>query len=154
RWSKLKLKFVIAGRIGNRRRGTEFDFRLDVTGAPFCLITDRIDLMRDNETLIGAIKEQMVETPVVVVNRSLARSESSDEDMAAYIKAADAIREVFDCALVIIHHCGTATGPRSHTSLTGAVDAQIAVSRDEATDKLVSKVEWIKDGTEADIIAS
>jgi hypothetical protein len=75
--------------------------------------------------------------------------------MAAYIKAADAIREAFDCALVIIHHCGVdGTRPRGHTSLAGAVDAQIAVSRDEATDKLVSKVEWMKDGTEGDVIAS
>jgi hypothetical protein len=38
--------------------------------------------------------------------------------------------------------------------LTAAVDAQIAVSRDEATDEVISKVEWMKDGTEGDIIAS
>jgi hypothetical protein len=71
----------------------------------------------------------------------------SDSIMAAYIKAADAIREAFDCALVIIHHCGVdGTRPRGHTSLTGAADAQIAVSRDEATDHVVSKVDWMKDG--------
>lgn len=46
------------------------------------------------------------------------------------------------------------TRPRGHTSLTGAVDAQIAVSRDEATDDIISEVEWMKDGTEGDIIAS
>src|SRR5262249_2763694 len=32
--------------------------------------------------------------------------------------------------------------------------AQIAVWRDETTDNVVSKVEWMKDGTEGDIIAS
>jgi hypothetical protein len=35
------------------------------------------------------------------LNRSLAGSESDDEDMAAYVKAADAIREAFGCAVVI-----------------------------------------------------
>ena len=130
----------------------------EITDAPFYLITDRTDLVRDNETLIAAIKEQMQETPAAVIidtlNRSLAGSESSDEDMAAYIKAADAIREAFDCAVVIIHHCGVdGTRPRGHTSLTGAVDAQIAVSRDEAND-VITEVQWMKDGTEGDIIAS
>jgi hypothetical protein len=149
----------LEGGNGFHRRIEAYKQQHDVIDAPFYLITDRTDLVRDNETLIAALKEQMLETPAVVVidtlNRSLAGSESSDEDMAAYIKAADAIREAFDCALVIIHHCGVdGTRPRGHTSLTGAVDAQISVLRDEATDKLVSKVEWMKDGTEGDVIGS
>ena len=52
------------------------------------------------------------------LNRSLAGSESSDEDMAAYIRAADAIRDAFNCAVVIVHHCGhEGTRPRGHLSL-------------------------------------
>jgi hypothetical protein len=149
----------LEGGTGFHRRIEAYKQQHEVTDAPFYLITDRTDLVRDNGTLIAAIKEQMQETPAAVIidtlNRSLAGSESSDEDMAAYIKAADAIREAFDCALVIIHHCGVdGTRPRGHTSLTGAVDAQIAVLRDEATDDVISKVEWMKDGTEGDIIAS
>ena len=149
----------LEGGNGFHRRIEAYKQQHDVIDAPFYLITDRTELVRDNEVLIAAIKEQMLETPAVVVidtlNRSLAGSESSDEDMAGYIKAADAIREAFDCALVIIHHCGVdGTRPRGHTSLTGAVDAQIAVSRDEATDDVISQVEWMKDGTEGDIIAS
>jgi hypothetical protein len=53
-----------------------------------------------------------------------------------------------------VHHCGVdGSRPRGHTSLTGAADAQIAVSRDEATNDVVAKLEWLKDGAEGDIIA-
>jgi AAA domain len=59
--------------------------------------------------LIACIQEQSG-TPILVVldtlNRSLRGSESSDEDMTAYLNAADAIRETFNCVVVIVHHCG------------------------------------------------
>jgi RecA-family ATPase len=35
---------------------------------------------------------------------SLVGSESKDVDMAAYVRAADAIRDAFDCVVIIIHH--------------------------------------------------
>lgn len=74
--------------------------------------------------------------------------------MAAYIKAADAVREAFNCAVIVVHHCGIDTSrPRGHTSLTGAVDAQLAVKRD-ASDNIFLEVEWMKDGPEGDVVAS
>jgi hypothetical protein len=86
--------------------------------------------------------------------RSLAGSESNDKDMALYIRAADAIREAFACVVIIVHHCGIDdTRPRGHTSLTGAVDAQLAVRRD-AAENVIVEIEWMKDGPEGDIIAS
>jgi len=67
------------------------------------------------------------------LNRSLVGSESVDKDMAAYIRAATAIQEAFDCLVVIIHHCGVDdTRPRGHTSQTGATDVQISVKKDAA----------------------
>src|SRR5262249_9392477 len=60
-------------------------------------------------------------------NRSLAGSESSDEDMTAYLNAADAISEAFGCVIIIVHHCGVdGTRPRGHTSVTGTADVQLA----------------------------
>ena len=96
--------------------------------------------------------------PVAVVmdtlNRSLRGSESSDEDMGNYIKAADAVREAFGCAVLVIHHCGhEATRPRGHTSLTGACDAQIAVKRD-TNGTIITTVEWLKDGEEGEEVFS
>ena len=65
--------------------------------------------------------------------------------MAAYIRAADAIRETFHCAVIIVHHCGIAANrPRGHTSLSGADDAQIAVERDDASGIITAKVEHMK----------
>jgi hypothetical protein len=149
---------ALEGGTGFRRRIEAYKKEHDVKDAPFYLITDRTDLVRDHKTLITNIKEQTPDAPAAVVidtlNRSLAGSESSDEDMAAYIKAADAIREAFACAVIIVHHCGIdGSRPRGHTSLTGAVDAQIAVSRNETSD-IIATVEWLKDGAEGDVIAS
>lgn len=75
-----------------------------------------LDLVRDHAALIRAIKTTD-EKPVLVVldtlNRSLNGSESSDEDMTAYIRAVDAVREAFGCAVLIVHHCGIdVTRPR------------------------------------------
>ena len=88
------------------------------------------------------------------LNRSLAGSENSDKDMAAYIRAADVIREAFECTVAIIHHCGVSGDrPRGHSSLTAAADAQLAVKRDDEGVIRV-KVEWLKDGQEGAEIAS
>jgi AAA domain len=126
---------------------------------PFFLEPVTLDLVRDHRNLIAAIKRQLGdEKPVAVtldtLNRSLRGSESSDEDMTAYVNAADAIRAAFDCAVIIIHHCGTnQTRPRGHTALTGAADAQLAVKRDPENNVIV-EVEWMKDGPEGDVVAS
>jgi hypothetical protein len=123
----------------------------------FYLLDAQTDLVADHRAIIAAIREQNAAPACVVLdtlNRSLAGSESNDKDMALYIRAADAIREAFGCVVIIVHHCGVdGTRPRGHTSLTGAVDAQLAVARDVTGNVLVT-VEWMKDGPEGDIIAS
>jgi AAA domain len=150
---------ALEGGHGFRARIDAFRREHHVDDAPFYLMTDRTDLVKDHEALIIAIRAQIgAETPALVVvdtlNRSLAGSESKDEDMAAYIRAADAIREAFECSVVIVHHCGIdGTRPRGHTSLTSAADDQHAVSRD-ASDNIVVTVEWMKDGPEGDTIVS
>jgi hypothetical protein len=124
---------------------------------PFYLVAARMSLVKDHPALISAIKAEAISPAVVVLdtlNRSLDGSESDDKDMANYIKAADAIREELGCVVVIVHHSGVdATRPRGHTSLTGAVDAQIKVMRD-AAGNIVAEVEWMKDGPEGEIIVS
>jgi hypothetical protein len=55
--------------------------------------------------------------------------------------------------VIIVHHCGVdGTRPRGHTSLTGAVDAQLAVKRTGGN--IITEVEWMKDGPEGDTIVS
>ena len=121
----------------------------DVDSVPFYLQPAPMDLIKEHQDLITAIRE-LESAPVAVVldtlNRSLTGSENSDEDMGAYIKATDAIREAFDCSMLVVHHCGiNDSRPRGHTSLTGAADARLAVTRDAAKNILVD-VEFMKDG--------
>jgi hypothetical protein len=123
----------------------------------FYLVAARTNLVTDHPALIESIESE-ISPPVAVVldtlNRSLQGSESKDEDMGGYVKAADAIREKFGCAVIIVHHCGVeGTRPRGHTALSGAVDAQLAVKRDPIGN-IVVEVEWMKDGPEGDCVVS
>jgi hypothetical protein len=124
----------------------------------FVLQPTTLDLVKDHPALIYAIDKKFDEYPDIVVldtlNRSLRGSESRDEDMAAYIRAADSIREKFECAVIIVHHCGLdVSRPRGHTSLSGAADVQIAIRRDKA-ENIVATVEFNKDGAAGDILCS
>jgi hypothetical protein len=118
---------------------------------PFHLMTTPLMLITKHSELIADIRAQTPREPPAVIcidtlNRSLEGSESSDEDMAAYIRAADALREAFDCLVVIVHHCGHGgERPRGHSSLIGALDVQIAVRRD-SDDNVVTELELSKDG--------
>jgi len=120
--------------------------------APFYLIFTPLDLTRDHKALIASIRAQLPKgvnpsaVAIDTLNRSLHGSESSDEDMANYVRAGDAIGNAFGCVVPIIHHCGhSAERPRGHSSLLGAADVQIAVKRD-AADNIVATVELAKDG--------
>ena len=68
----------------------------DTDSVPFYLQPAPMDLIKEHQDLIAAIRS-LESSPVVVVldtlNRSLNGSENSDEDMGAYIKATDAIRD-------------------------------------------------------------
>jgi hypothetical protein len=152
---------ALEGQDGFGARAAAFRSRyLDGTGdvPDFFLIKERTDLIHDHKELIRCIKTQCEGEPTAVVidtlNRSLAGSESDDKDMGAYVRAADAIREKFNCAVIIVHHCGVnVTRPRGHTSLTGAADMQISVKRDAAKN-IIATVEYAKDGPEGAVIAS
>ncbi len=131
----------------------------DADSIPLYLLPTRLDLVKEHQILINEISDQTRDNPPVLIvidtlNRSLNGSESRDEDMGAYVKAADAVREAFGAAVAVIHHCGIeASRPRGHTSLTGAADAQIAVKRDGAG-IICAKLEWLKDGPEGTEIYS
>jgi RecA-family ATPase len=104
---------------------------------PFYLLDTAVDMVADHAKLIVAIKAQLSnQVPAAVVidtlNRALVGDENKSDDMAKFIRAADAVRAAFGCLVAIVHHCGIqGTRPRGHTSLAGADDAQIAIERDE-----------------------
>ena len=108
----------------------------DSEEVPLYLVPGRANMIKEYPLLIAAVREQLMgEVPRTIVldtlNKSLVGSESKDVDMSAYIVAAEALRDAFDCVVIIIHHCGyDETHPRGHTSLTGAVDAEFEVVRE------------------------
>jgi hypothetical protein len=125
----------------------------DDDDVPLHVMPCQMNLIRDHSAFIKDIGAQLSdgEKPAVVVldtlNRSLVGSESKDADMANYIAAASAIREAFNCLVIIVHHCGwDETRPRGHSSLPGAVDGQLAVVRDG--DRITVLVEFLRDGPE------
>ena len=110
------------------------------------------NLIAEHTVLIADITAQLGNMrPAAVVldtlNKSLFGSENKDVDMGAYVRAAEAIRDAFGCVVIIVHHCGyDDTRPRGHSSLPGAVDAQLAVTRTEEV--ITVTVEMMRDGPE------
>jgi RecA-family ATPase len=73
---------------------------------PFYLVDVPVDLIADHVTVIRAISAQLGRTaPAIVVidtlNRALAGDENSSDDMAKFIRAADAIRLAFQCTVLV-----------------------------------------------------
>jgi hypothetical protein len=117
-----------------------------------------MEFLVDHTDLIASIRAQIGDKPPIAValdtlNRSLGGKED-DERIGGYIRAADAVREAFNCAVLIVHHSGVdKTRPRGHTSLPAAADAILAVTRD-GTQNIVVMVEDMKDGPDGDTVLS
>lgn len=152
--------FALEGQEGFIARVEAFRRAHSMPDIPFYLSADRIHLPQDAAAIVSSINDEFPEIkPGIVVldtlNRSITGSENDPSDMGKYVRAADLIRETFNCVVIIIHHCGVdGRRPRGHTSLTGAADAQIAVKRDTA-DNVMATVEFMKDGPiGAEIVSS
>jgi hypothetical protein len=122
------------------------------THVPLYVMPGQANLIAEHKVLIADIAAQLGDVkPVAVVldtlNKSLFGSESKDIDMGNYVRAAEAIRDKFNCVVIIVHHCGyDETRPRGHSSLPGAVDAQISIVREEEI--VTVTVETMRDGPE------
>jgi AAA domain len=130
----------------------------DDTFVPLYTMPGHANLIKEHARLIADIRAQLGEVkPAAVVldtlNKSFMGSESKDQDMGDYVRAAEAIRDTFDCVVIIVHHCGLdETRPRGHTSLPGAVDAQLAVIREGWRSTVT--VEMMRDGPEDTVVTS
>jgi AAA domain/Bifunctional DNA primase/polymerase, N-terminal len=127
----------------------------DKERVPLLCMMGNASLIHDHALLISDIKADVAfhkyaKPDVIVIdtlNKSLVGSESLDRDMAAYIRAAYAVRDAFDCVVIIVHHCGwDDSRPRGHTSLPSAVDAELSIRRDETM--AVVTVDNMREGPE------
>jgi AAA domain len=123
-----------------------------IDAASFHLCKDTaLDLIKDVDQVIADIVTQFAERPIRIItidtlNRSLGGSESNDKDMAAYLRAAVRLAEIFQCVVIVIHHCGHIENrPRGHSSLIGNVDAIIEVKKDNGG-RTCTEVEDMRDG--------
>jgi hypothetical protein len=137
-----------------RNRLEAFRQRHNVQEAPFWLFSQPMRLPLEHAPLIEDVRQQEPNPAVVVIdtlNRGIVGSENDPKDMSEFIKAADAIRDAFNCLVIVVHHCGVdGTRPRGHTSLGGAADAQLKVTRHN--NFVTVTVEWMKEGAEGDAV--
>jgi AAA domain len=109
---------------------------------PFAVVPTAIDLCAldaDAETLIRRIwetfpKDEYPDGVALVVIDTLSRAmagynENSSEDMTAFIRNCDRIRQALGCHVLIVHHVGkvVTAGARGHSALRAATDTEIEV---------------------------
>lgn len=112
------------------------DAPLFVSNAPAAL-TDYASV----EAVINSITELANQhgEPALIAVDTLARNfgpadENSTKDMNAFVAALDAIRSMYGCTILLIHHTGHGDKERSRGSsvLRGAMDSEYRVTRDES----------------------
>ena len=102
----------------------------------FGILPEAFALIQADElrALADSINEQMTELPALIVidtlNRNIGGSESSEDDMGAFIRAAEFLQRAFHSTILIIHHTGwNLERERGHSSLRGAADTMVSVKK-------------------------
>jgi hypothetical protein len=146
---------VLEGGNGFRNRVSAWKSErgLDDTRLPFAAIPSSLNLLNpdaDTPRLIAAIKAAaaMIAVPVrLVVVDTLARAmaggnENAPDDMGALVLNMDAIRAATKTCVMFIHHSGKdqAKGARGHSSLRAAIDTEIEVVAEEASEAKTATV--------------
>ena len=96
------------------------------------------------EEIAAAIEESGAGKPSSVWIDTLARAaagldENSSRDMGELIKACDAIRERYGCAVILVHHAGhNHDRARGSSAIKAALDTELSATKDGATITLQS----------------
>jgi hypothetical protein len=93
------------------------------------------------ESIDNLIERTGIELRLVQID-TLARAfgggnENDSQDMGAFIHNAGRLQRKLDCALMVLHHSGkdATKGLRGHSSLLGAVDTQLELTKLEQTER-------------------
>jgi hypothetical protein len=108
---------------------------------------DMDDLLDTIQMVVDSTGEELALVIVDTLNRVMpGGNENASEDMGAVISNAKRIDEAFQCAVMFIHHSGKdeTKGSRGHSSLKGAMDAEISIIRNE--DIRTFRIEKQKEG--------
>jgi len=126
----------------SRRDALEKKYGLD--SAKVYFIPQQLNLRstdHDRQKLISAILAKNIK-PILIIVDTLARAfaggnENASEDMGAFIRQIGKLQEELNTAVLIVHHSGKdeARGQRGHSSLLGAVDTELEVTKIPNTTK-------------------
>lgn len=87
--------------------------------------------------IIDGLEQEPAMVIIDTLNRNIGGSESSEDDMGAFIAAADRLRSEYGSTVLVVHHTGwNNERERGHSSLRGAADTMISVAKlgDHITD--------------------
>lgn len=127
------------------------------THDPFYLLPVAVDLLNDEhrEKLCDSISKLMERSacPIsLIVIDTLSRGmpggdENSGEAMGKMLATVDALKVKVETHVCLVHHVGkdASKGARGHSSLKGAIDTEITITRDEITKISTAKVTKQKD---------
>jgi hypothetical protein len=114
-------------------------------GANMYVIRAQINIrssQEDFDALTSAINElvaQIDEPLEIIILDTLMRmsggnfNENSSEDMGGFISQTGKLQQLYNCALMVIHHSGKhIKGLRGHSSLLGAVDTELEIQRQDS----------------------
>ena len=146
------------GGIGARIKACRIHHQIEA-GIPIYILRHQINLRssaEDINTLMLAVAElaetRQLKIDLIVID-TLARAfgggnENSSEDMGAFITSCGHLQQVFEAALLVIHHSGKdqAKGLRGHSSLLGAVDTELELLRFDDQPRGVVTISKQKDG--------
>jgi hypothetical protein len=126
------------------RRAIAYRLKNGTAGAPFAVVGGVHDL-RDPATadhivrIIGSVETDTKQKVVLIVIDTLARAlcggdENSSTDMGAIVNATSILQDRTSAHIQWVHHVPLSDGDRmrGHSSLLGAVDVTISVSRNSA----------------------
>ena len=108
----------------------------------FWIVPDAFALIEKSELdelceIIDGLNQAPAMVIIDTLNRNIGGSESSEDDMGAFIAAADRLRSQYGSTVLVVHHTGwNNERERGHSSLRGAADTMISVAKlgDHLTD--------------------
>jgi hypothetical protein len=121
-------------------------------GRNFFMLQETINFMvaSDVEKLLRTIRSAGCRPSLVVVDtvsRAMAGAdENLQKDMTLFVKACDATRDAFKCAVIGVHHAGKSGDIRGSTVLVGAGDFIFELTRPKKARIGTLKMEKQKDG--------
>jgi hypothetical protein len=136
----------IAKRLSAWDKANGIKSEVQIVLEPFSLLQDD-----DVDCLCRAITAKFPQGSVVIIDTLAQASPGADEntskDMGIIVGAANRIATEISGLVVMIHHSGkdASRGLRGHSSLNGAMDAVISITRDEASNIRTWKVAKMKD---------